>query len=135
MIYRVKYTLQFIFVASAAVFAIGCSDAKQRSESSENLKHLTRAVLKYHSDNEEWPDGLADVKSVVGQSDDLGEIGGGKAYAALATNPLTNANPGYEYVKPADQPESYGDTVVLYQLRDGKRDEALPAGYLDGSVR
>ena len=132
---RFQRTMQFTLVASAAVWVIGCSDAKQRVESSANLKHLTRAVLKYQSDNEAWPEKLDDLASVVGQSDDLGVIGEGKTFDALVTNPLTGANPGYEYVKPADEPESYSSTVVLHQLRNGKRDDTLPAAYLDGAVR
>ena len=129
-----RHSLKLIVLATAAVLVVGCSDAKQRNESSQNLKHLTRAVLQYQSDNQKWPDKISDVASVVGQSDDMGTIGNGKAYDALIRNPLTGDDPGYGYAKPADEPESYSNTVVVFQLRDGKRDDALPAAYLDGSV-
>lgn len=122
-------------IACLAMVTTGCSDAKKRTESSDHLKHLARAVLKHQTDNQAWPDEIADLKPVIGQSDDLGPIGGDKDYAALISNPLTGANPGYEYVKPAEEPESYSSTIIFYQLRDGKRDETLPVAYLDGSVR
>ena len=70
-------------------------------------------------------DSLADLKPVVGA----------EVYAVYIKNPLTGDNPGYEYVKPPEVPESSEKTVVLYQLRGGKRDETLKLGYLDGTVR
>ena len=45
---------------------------------------------------------------------------------------MTGDNPGYEYVKPAD---NSADAVILYQLRGGKRDLSLAVAYADGSVR
>ncbi len=128
-------TLDLSFVALLPPAPVGCSDAQQRADSSSNLKELARAVLKYEADNQAWPATLGDLQPVVGTSDDLGTIGGGKDYAALVKNPLTGDNPGYEYVKPAETPESFANTIILYQLRGGNRDESLPVGFLDGSVR
>jgi hypothetical protein len=48
------------------------------------------------------------------------------------TNPITGENPGYEYVKPADDAPAH--TVVIYSLRGGQRDLKQPMGYADGHV-
>jgi hypothetical protein len=120
----------------AASVIVGCGgNAKKEIESTQNLKGLGEAVLKFHDDNEKWPDTLADLKPVVGTEYAGAKVGGGKSYDDLVKNPLTGDNPGYEYVKPAETPDSYEKTIVLYQLRGGKRDEKLKVGYLDGSVR
>ncbi len=74
------------------------------------------------------------VKPLIGKEGPLGPIGHGKDYAKLTANPLTGDNPGYEYVKPKDDAPS-ATTVVLYQLRGGKRDETLKVAFKDGSVR
>ena len=124
-----------VLAVCVALVVAGCSNAKQRVESAANLKDLSRAVLKFQADNGAWPATLADLMPVIGTSDELGEIGGGKDYATLVRNPLTGDDPGYEYVKPPADVESMSGTIVLYQLRDGKRDSTIPAAYLDGSVR
>ena len=61
-----------------------------------------------------------------------GEIRSRKAQSSAA--PVTDDDPGYEYVKPADDAD-LPTTIVLYQLRDGKRDETLAVGYGDSAVR
>lgn len=124
-----------VLAACVALVVAGCSNAKQKVESSANLKELSRAVIKFQNDNGAWPEALADLKPVIGTNDDLGVIGGGKDYAKLVRNPLTGDDPGYEYVKPPADLESRSGTIVLYQLQDGKRDSTLPVAYLDGSVR
>jgi len=95
-----KRSIRMVLAACLMVVVAGCSDAKQRIESSGNLKELSRAVLKYEADNDAWPEALADLESVIGTDDDLGPIGGGKDYATLLRNPLTGDDPGYEYVTP-----------------------------------
>jgi outer membrane murein-binding lipoprotein Lpp len=131
------FRLTLVALVALAVSTLsGCGgNAQAVNDSSQNLKELSTAILKYHEDNEKWPDALADLKPVIGTDYAGAKIGGGKDYAALVKNPATGADPGYEYVKPSEKPDSYEKTVVLYQLRDGKRDETLKAGYLDGSVR
>lgn len=124
-----------VLVACIALVVAGCSNAKQQAESSSNLKELSRAVIKFQADNGAWPETLADLRPVIGTSDVLGVIGDGKDYAKLVRNPLTGDDPGYEYVKPPTDVETSASTIVLYQLRDGKRDSTIPAAYLDGSVR
>lgn len=105
---------------------IGCgSHAKSEAESSLNMKQLSAAVLGYNDKNSKWPDKLDDAKPFIGA--------GGPDYATLMKNPLTGDDPGYEYVKPTGTDNS--KTAMIYQLRDGKRDESLPAAFADGSVR
>jgi hypothetical protein len=134
---RFRRSIELALVACLAAVFTGCGGggAMQRIESSSNLKELARAVIKYHDDKQEWPEKLADLESMVGESDAMGVIGDGKDYATLVRNPLTGDDPGYEYVTPPAEPEGLSKTIVLYQLRDGKRDETLPVAYLDGSVR
>jgi hypothetical protein len=113
----------------------GCSDAKQRDESTAHLQGFGEAITAYYGEHQKWPATLADVKPMIGT--DLGgmKVGGGKSYDELLKNPLTGDNPGYEYVRPPEPLESTRNVIALYQLRGGKRDESLKVGYLDGSVR
>lgn len=124
-----------ILLACLALPLCGCSDAKQREESSANLKALSEACLAYYEKHEKYPDTLADLKPVIGTEWAGMKVGRDKSYEELVKNPLTGDNPGYEYVKPPEMVERLRSTIVLYQLRGGKRDEALKVGYLDGSVR
>lgn len=124
-----------VLAAFVALAVSGCSDARQEMASGNNLKELSCAIIKYHADNKSWPDSLGDVKPLIGKEGPLGVIGKGKDFAALTTNPLTGDNPGYEYVKPPADVKSSAATIVLYQLRGGKRDATLPVAFLDGSVR
>ncbi|HEX8913608.1 MAG TPA: hypothetical protein VF796_14715, partial [Humisphaera sp.] len=50
-------------------------------------------------------------------------------------NPWTDSDPGYEWVPPANNVQGDAKTVVLYQLKDGKRVAGAPTGRADGSVR
>jgi hypothetical protein len=47
--------------------------------------------------------------------------------------PPTGDNPGYEYVKTTSDAAG-STTIVIYQLRGGKRDASLPVAFADGSV-
>ncbi len=121
----------FALLISLVLALAGCSDTKKRRESSGNLKLLSSAIIAYHESKKAWPDSLEQLKPLIGKEGPIGIIGGGKDFATLIQNPLTGANPGYEYVKPAGRAAS---GVVLYQLKGGVRDTSLPAAYADGSV-
>ena len=69
-----------------------------------------------------------------GSFDDMAPILGGKEnLAKLLKNPATGDDPGYEYFKPP-RGQHAGKTIIIYQLRDGKRDTTLAVAYLDTSV-
>jgi hypothetical protein len=121
-------------LALVAVGACGCGSGQKGIDTSDNLKQLSLALIQYRGDNHAWPDTLDQVKPLIGKQGALGPIGHGKDYATLTANPLTGDNPGYEYVKPKDDAPS-ATTIVLYQLRGGKRDETLKVAFKDGSVR
>lgn len=109
---------------------VGCGSSKQKLVSSDHMKSLSTAVMKYHDEKNAWPDSLDQVKPMIGQQYMGKAIGDGKDYAELLKNPYTGDDPGYEYEKPAD-----AHAIELYQLRGGKRDLSLPVCYADGSVR
>ncbi len=98
-------------------------EGMNRGMSAINVTALTSAV-KSHADTNSgaWPESLDDVKANMPNFDEM------------MKNPVTQDNPGYEYVKPVEGfvPE---ETVVIYQLRGGQRDETLEAGYADGTVK
>jgi type II secretory pathway pseudopilin PulG len=106
------------------VWASGCNDAKKQIQSASNMKQIEHAISMYEREHKAWPDSLEQVKPLM--------IANGMDFATLMKNPLTGDNPGYEYVKP---PATGGDGVVLYQLRNGKRDATVEVAYIDGSVR
>ena len=117
-------------VASATVLWIpGCGDP---AEDSRQQMHKIQLALMEHAEANggEWPERLDTV------SDNL--KGGDAIFRELLKNPVTGDDPGYEYVKPEgklDGPGFDSQQVILYQLRDGKRDTSLKVGYADGSVR
>ena len=96
----------------------------KKVQSENNMKQLALGMLSYRSTIRKWPDRIEDISREVEGEENLKE---------LMTNPVTGDNPGYEYVKPAGVATS--NTVILYQLRDGKRDPTLSVAYADGSVR
>jgi hypothetical protein len=98
-------------------------DAANRIASSNNVMALSLAIIAHRDQNGgQWPDSLDQIKANI------------PGYDQLIVNPITKSNPGYEYVKPADDAD-LASTVMIYQLRDGARDESLPKGYADGTVR
>ena len=112
-----------VFLACMVFSTTGCGDQQQRHDSTQNMKILGLSLHEYKDEHGTWPEELADVESILGAEE----------YAARIQNPLTGDNPGYEYVKPPEDAMT-SQTIVLYQLRDGKRDDSLLVGYLDASV-
>jgi hypothetical protein len=122
-------------LTAMALTTSGCDTGKTRIESSSNIKELWSALYAYHEDKKAWPDKLDQGQPYLGKQGMFGHaIGNGKDFAALLANPLTGDNPGYEYVKPKED-DPGRKTIMIYQLRGGKRDEAVPVGFKDGSVR
>ena len=102
----------------------GARDAALRVSSRNNMKHIVSALLEHYEENEQWPDGLDELLPLLENNQ------------AVFHNPLTGDKPGYEYVKPSGPLDEIkaAETIVLYQLRNGKRDTSLAAVYLDGEV-
>lgn len=94
--------------------------AARRAQSVNNMRLIIMQIITYHDINNQWPDSLDDVEGID----------------ELLDNPLTGDAPGYEYVKPGDDAEEVGlsQTPILYQLRNGQRDESLGVGYADAHV-
>jgi hypothetical protein len=122
-------------LAALSVVVCGCGGpgAKEKAASSQNMKMLAEAVITFHDANGgKWPDALADAKDQAAKV--IADYGAATDFAKLQANPLTGDNPGYEYVKPKEG-DPLESTVMLYQLRNGKRDTSLPVCYQSGSVR
>ena len=118
------YTL-LILTLPAFSFGCGLSDAPRAEavlKSSNQMKELILAVRNYEDTNGYWPEELSDVKSLTDTD-----------FEVLMVNPITEENPGYEYVKPTDDANP-ATTVILYPLRGGERDTSLKVGYADGRV-
>ena len=121
------HTIALGCLLALTVLGTGCgSSTEEKSlESGKHLKELVVAVQAWHNASQAWPDTLADVAMYTE---------GEQRLKMLLQNPLTGDDPGYEYVKP-DTDQVTRDTVLIYQLHDGKRDTSLAAAYGDGSVR
>jgi hypothetical protein len=120
-----------VFSAVAAVMTLGLAGCGDRAEDSRHqMNKFQIAMIEYAvKHGGEWPDRLDQIKD---------DVGGEAAFSKMMKNPLTNDDPGYEYVKPKGKQGSPGfdaQQVVLYQLRGGKRDTSLKVGYAEGSVR
>ena len=101
----------------------GDDDAQRRAMATLNAWTLGDAVVIHHLARLKWPESLNNVQEYL---DD-------KKLAELLKNPHTGDNPGYEYVKPTTaRPDP--KTILVYQLRDGKRDMSLPVVYADGKT-
>ena len=102
----------------------GARDAALRLSSRNNMKQITMALLQHYEEKGQWPDGLDELLPLL------------ENHQAVFHNPLTGDKPGYEYVKPSRPLEEINaaETIVLYQLRNGKRDPNLAVAYLDGQV-
>jgi len=120
---KVSMSVLFSLLVGVLLTTTGCGgdSGQQQFESTGNLKAIIAALQTYQKDNGGWPDALDQV------------IEANSLLSGKMANPLTGDNPGYEYVKPGD--DATAETIVLYQLRDGKRDETVEVAYLDGSVR
>ena len=108
------------------------SRAKQVIESAKEAKSRTtmdmfvQTIGYYHqSHNQNWPDNLDQVADLLGGKEELDK---------LMHNPSTGDYPGYEYVKPTRALGSDPEAMV-YQLRNGKRDENFYIGWANGTVR
>jgi hypothetical protein len=110
----------------------GGSTAMQEIESSQNMKILGTAINTFRGDEGRWPDSLDQVKQQAEKA--ATDMGVDKDFAALMKNPLTGDDPGYEYVQPAEG-DPLETTVMLYQLRDGKRDTSLKKCYQSAAVK
>lgn len=111
-----------VSVIMMPVTGCGAPAAEAVLQSSNQMKELILAIRNYEDVHEGWPDSLDQVGNLV--DSDLN---------VLMQNPITGDNPGYEYVPPsADSDPS--TTVILYQLRDGRRDTNLRVGFADGRV-
>jgi len=115
--------------------AVGCGGSSEEEQQSiQNMEDLAGAVYEYYnfelqgSGKGKYPETLDDE----GYQED---VGGPEVFQQLMINPLTGANPGYEYVKPPDDTPPDADVIILYQMRDGYRDVTLPGFTLNGIVR
>ena len=109
-----------VLLGVAVVATRGCGRMEQEFKSAEKMMRLALGIGAYANAHDgKYPDKLDDVKEYC-------------EYHLLITNPVTGDNPGYEYVKP--QEDAPPGTILLYQLRDGKRDLDLKVTLLDGSV-
>jgi len=93
---------------------------------------LQDAIIAFRDANhQEWPDSLTQVKRQI----DFDKLD--RWYTTASTlgdlmyNPLTGDNPGYEYCKPTSS--DVEREPLIYQLRDGKREQGLRVFYSDGS--
>ena len=110
-----------------ALVAAGCGagDKAREIQSMDHMKKLSEAVIKYADANDgKYPDSIDQVKDHCKD----------KPYDVVIKNPFTGDNPGYEYVKPADDAKMT-ETVLLYQLKGGKRVTDGKVAYADGAVR
>lgn len=125
-------TLYSLFVASFVVSLCGCGnvtaarDAAKATQSAAQMKQLGLGLVNYRDTYKKWPENFDKIASFTEGKEGL---------AKLLVNPITGDNPGYEYVKPTDKDADLTKTIVIYQLRDGKRDESLQVLYGNASVR
>lgn len=118
----------FVLLLIIALFLPSQSRARPaayKNQSVNRMKNLLEGVLEYRAENNDmWPEKLDDTREFTDR-----RIG----YENMIGNPYTHDNPGYEYIKPSPNADP-SKTVVLYQLRDGKRDINLRVGFGDGRV-
>jgi len=127
---RKRYLL--LLTAPLIIVGFGCRGASEdalaairQTQSRNNISQLCKGALAMKSFSDMWPENLEELGKSVGGPADLAE---------LLVNPVTGDNPGYEYVKPEEN-SPLSQLIIVYQLRNGKRDLTLPVGYGDGSVR
>ena len=115
----------FALLILIALFLPAQSRAKPaayQAQSRNQMRNILLGIVNYREQHDgAWPDQLKDIESEIDSLD------------ALIANPFTKENPGYEYVKPSADVDP-AQTIVLYQLRKGKRDTSLRVGFGDGRV-
>ena len=102
---------------------------QRRYEAFVNLRQLTLAILEHEAWHRDMPDSLDQLEQYFESPE---------TFRRIMTNPLTGDYPGYEYIDPGPRRSLVGrsgDTVIMYQLREGQRDLTLPVGFADGSIR
>ncbi|MEK6248188.1 MAG: hypothetical protein N2C12_08410 [Planctomycetales bacterium] len=124
-------TTIFIAALLAILVAAGSSGietARQQARLAHadyKMTQLAIAANKFKEKHNEWPARLDQLAPFVGSRKEL---------AILLANPFTRDNPGYEYVRPGKDMRP-SETVLLFQLTGGKRDESLNVAYADTRVR
>ncbi len=84
------------------------------------------AILYAHEHDNNLPNTLQDLRSYTSKAGAYG------TFEETIENPFTGDNPGYELANPGS-PLSYSPRkIMVYQLRDGKRDTSLNVAYEDG---
>lgn len=121
--FAVVCLIAFSLMLIATLAIPGCSarDTRLRIESSAKMRIWGMAILQYQQreGQDAFPQNFEALRPFIEEGFD-----------DLLKNPLTGDNPGYELVAPTpDRP------VVMYQLRNGKRDESLEVLWADGGVR
>ncbi|MCS7303855.1 MAG: hypothetical protein NZ602_01940 [Thermoguttaceae bacterium] len=105
----------------------GCQSEATRSL--EGVEAWLARIKDFYHRHQRWPERLEDLQECFDTQED---------FQRALLNPVTQEDPGYEYVKP---PEWLQGTplskrvVILYQLRASGRAEDLPVGYMDGQAR
>lgn len=120
-----KKVTNLILIASVAVSIAACngSGGFNKSEASrQNMHKIQLAMRENVANGLGWPQSLDDVKDSIENFDQI------------MKNPITGDDPGYEYAPPVRSGPEY-KIIILYQLRNGERNETLKVGYADGSVR
>lgn len=137
--------------AVSACLAIGLAvggcrrfKAARSIDTGARLAWFASAILDYEQTKGRYPDSLESLRSLYGAGRgsrqlqlaygmlDVRTGSVPRNFDELLVNPLTGDNPGYEYVKPTDPIK---EEPMIYQLRNGKRDEEIRICYSTGSVR
>ena len=122
-----------VLLILALIPVLGCQgELKQRTQSTQHMKALERAIHRHLEEKGSWPKSFDDAAPFLGKATELGDTND-KDLAALLKNPLTGDDPGYEYVNPEGE-RADPNGIVIYQLRNGKRDESLLATHRDGRI-
>jgi beta-lactamase regulating signal transducer with metallopeptidase domain len=116
---------------AAAPLMIGARRNAQQQVSISNMKQLVFGMIIYaNSHNGTWPDKLEDVTDAVG---------GAQGFKQLTINPANPNAPVYIYEKPEGSfthPKAPpAETPILFELKDGKKNESGFIGYADGHVQ
>jgi hypothetical protein len=119
-----RHAMILFLTSVVSVSFSGCGPSKAEV-SKGHMGAIGVAISQYKETYNRWPDELEQLLPFMNNE------------RICFANPLTGDDPGYEYVKPEGTAayKNFENTVVLYQLRDGKRDEDLPVLYLNWSIR